>query len=421
MVRKMQPASPFRPSAVAATSRWQRGGFHHQEPACQRHPLSEQGGCDRGSEHCGGGRRKLTFTPNANWNGNTTFNYAAVDERRRRGCESRNRDHQGGCGQRSADADHLQWGCRLRRGLANGIADGRQPDTTNAIKGVGTLGGRHRQQHVSISPNGPAGLTSVGPRSGRTGMRQQDAGRLRGRLAAPIYKAVVVEVKLTAPKCQRQESGSYDDPQGPPSTTGDTTSEDKLSFQLDVEVSDGSGVTKGQVGCRRRGRLPIAGSSDAVDVVKKTDIPECADRALRPDQVQWQTEHPEHGGLFTISALGFVGNRLALVNGGCQRLQLGLGVPAVLPYHNSPTRLTSVTLRRIVRPEAADRQAGCGQGCLRRQHQVQQDVWRRAESGVVEFYRGGVLIQHSGIQLNASGGSSARTSRCNEGWLRYHG
>lgn len=100
---------------------------------------------------------------------------------------------------------------------------------------------------LSISLNGPGGLTSGGAKV----QWSWDAGSktlvgYTGAIGGADYKAVV-EVKLTAPNASGKGEWTYDVTLKGPLDHGDTTSEDKLSFQLDVEVSDGSGVTKGKL------------------------------------------------------------------------------------------------------------------------------------------------------------------------------
>ncbi|MFM4981248.1 retention module-containing protein [Aeromonas caviae] len=124
---------------------------------------------------------KLTFTPNANWNGNTTFNYAAVDN------------------DGAVDASPATVTIKVdaindlptltisngavvsEEGLANGI-DGRQPGYHQRHQGVRyPLGGRHRQQHAQhlLERTGRADIRwGQGPVE--LGCGQQDAGRLHG-------------------------------------------------------------------------------------------------------------------------------------------------------------------------------------------------------------------------------------------------
>ncbi|ENM3856307.1 Ig-like domain-containing protein [Vibrio cholerae] len=361
---------------------------------------------------------KLTFTPNADWNGITNFSYVAVDNE--------------GLADATAatvtitvspvnDAPTLsidKHAVVSEEGLVGGIADDTgDADSTDAVvaRGKITVDDIDSDQ-LEVSLNGPNGLTSGGNNiSWHWDASSQKLVGYTGTLNGEGYNAIV-EVQLVSPNESGKGDWTYELTLKAPVDHPVKGVEDSLLIQLDVTVSDGATTTETKLNVTIEDDAPIDVEMEPVSLTV-ADIPDVLVGKFNLTNYSGNKSSID-GGKFTITAKGFESaNSSKLVDAHINGSSEGLGVSSnSSPYHNLENEVdfrkfadgTTASEEIIVKLDPHTVAYGA-------KIEFSKMFGGERESGVVEFWRDGKLVATQVFTSEETSGNYAKNFSVQQG------
>ncbi|MER0324206.1 immunoglobulin-like domain-containing protein [Vibrio vulnificus] len=303
-------------------------------------------------------------------------------------------------------------------GLDLGLEDGQgSPDTTNsaAASGIITIGDVDSDV-VTVTLSGPNGITSGG--ESVEWLWNENSHTLigfTGSASAGNYQPVM-EVVLTPPNDSTKGDWGYEVKLLEPIDHPTKDVEDELSFDITVSVSDGQTTTDTKLNVTIEDDAPIAFEMEPVSLTA-TGIPDVLVGKFNLtgyDDDQWSID----GGKFTITAKGFESSSSAdLVDAQINGSSSGIGVSSVgSPYHNIENEVdfrkfadgTTASEEIIVKLDPNTVAYGA-------KIEFSKMFKGELESGIVEFWRGDVLIATQEFTSDEASGNYAENFSVQQG------
>ncbi|EMK6557054.1 VWA domain-containing protein [Vibrio cholerae] len=303
-------------------------------------------------------------------------------------------------------------------GLDLGLKDEQgSPDTTNSAvaSGIITIGDIDSDA-VTVTLSGPNGITSRGE---NVEWVWNDSSHtligFTGSVDAGNYQPVM-EVVLTPPNDSTKGDWGYEVKLLESIDHPRTDVEDTLSFDIGVSVSDGQTPTNRPLTVTIEDDTPIAVEMEPVSLTA-TGIPDVLVGKFGLtgyDDDQWSID----GGKFSITAKGFESSASAdLVDAQINGSSSGIGVSSVgSPYHNLANEVdfrkfadgTTASEEIIVKLDPNTVAYGA-------KIEFSQMFGDELESGIVEFWRGDVLIATQEFTSDKASGNYAENFSVQQG------
>ncbi|NCO45594.1 MAG: hcalcium-binding protein, partial [Vibrio sp.] len=288
-------------------------------------------------------------------------------------------------------------------------------DTSDAIKASGSITiDDVDSDSVGITLSGPEGITS----GGMEVVWEWDAQnhKLIGSTSGSDSKSVI-EIELTAPNESGKGEWNYTVTLLSPVDHPDGSREDTLSLDLGVFVSDGQATTESKLSIIIEDDAPSDHAMDPV-AATATDIPDVLTGQF--DLTSYRGNRTTiDGGQFTITAKGFESSSSAdLVDAQINGSSSGIGVSSVgSPYHNIENEVdfrkfadgTTASEEIIVKLDPNTVAYGA------KIEFSNMFGGKESESGIVEFWRGDVLIATQEFTSDKTSGNYAENFSVQQG------
>ena len=289
-------------------------------------------------------------------------------------------------------------------------------EESNHAIGKFSIGDVDSSDTLTVSLSGPSSTLKSG---GETIKWTWDpvSNKLVGSIGEAGNVKTVIEVSLTSPEGGSRGEWSYEVTlKGPVDHPG--VGEDSLSLDITVKVSDDHNVTtETTLPITIKDDVPTIGNNPAV-LAESTDIP----TPLIGEQALWGSKVSNADSLafndFTVTAKGFTSaENSALIDAKVNQSTEGLGVNSVAgPYHNIENE---IDFRHFADGNSVSEELifTLNEGLVAYGVTIEfsKMFGGELESGIVEFYRDGVLIASEKFNSNAASGNYAANFKVQEG------